>query len=93
MFCVIFELLVLAITSGSCKGSNNGTRFDFSLLSRLSDDCVLTDSACVDWFCETSFELGVDSESFELVERVDSDVAILCTSRTTLEPEIIKIKI
>lgn len=52
----------------------------------LSDDCVFVDNACVLGCWEVSLELGVDSESLELVDRVDRDVAMLWTSRTTVDP-------
>lgn len=62
-----FGGFVLAITSGSWRGRQVG----FSTNTLLSDNVFILGK------CDVSLELGVDSESWELIDNVDRDSAFL----------------
>lgn len=64
--------LVLAITSGSCNGNGNGI-----FASR-----GIVDKVRVLGYWDASFELGVDSESWELLDNADTDGALAFSSAT-----------
>lgn len=75
LFCVAPDDLVLAMTSGSCRG-----RHAFSGGHSLC--AIPVERVIVLGYWEYCFELWVDSESRELEERADTDIVFLpCSGR------------